>query len=66
MINHRDWYIAATYEDLLKRLQQMSPEQLKCNTTVMIDGEFIAVKTLCAAHGNCVLDDDHPYLATWE
>jgi len=55
-----------TYHDLWHRLLELSNEQLECDVTVLVLGEFYPVlsfQTMTAENKNAdVLDEGHPYL----
>ena len=53
--------MAMNYNDLLKAIQQMTPEQQNMDLTIHTIGEYYPLYMLISSDANDVLDANHPY-----
>lgn len=51
-----------TYNELLQKLYELSPEQLQMTVTAKNGEEFLPVKEVSIVYNSDVLDDNHPVL----
>lgn len=55
-----------TYGELLEKLYELSPQQLRLDVTVLTNGEFMPIVDFMIVKESDVLDAGHPYLVEEE